>query len=76
MTAHSNSIAVHLSRFDDGPDVTAQLGSQKKRAEDAAFEEAREAFAVATGHPSIENFRSAVVAYDDLVALVKSEVKL
>ena len=58
------------------PDVTHMCGTEKRRAEDEAFEDAREAYAVATSHPSIENFRAAVRAYDDLIALVKREVKL
>lgn len=62
--------------LDQLPDVTRVCGSEKSRKEEDAYERTREAFAVATSHPSIENFRAAVRAYDDLVALVKGEVKL
>lgn len=75
MTAHSNSIHEHLSSL-ELPDVTAMAGSVQRKAEDAAYERAREAYAVATSHPTIENFRAAVQSFDDLVLTVKGEVQL
>ncbi len=75
MTVHSNSIADHLSSL-ELPDVTNLVGSTQAKAEEDAYERAREAYAVATSHPSIENFRAAVREYDDLLAIVKGEVRL
>lgn len=65
-----------MEMLDQLPDATRLCGAAKASAEEAAFEDAREAYAVATGDPTIENFRAAVRAYDALLALVKGEVKL
>lgn len=75
MTAHSNNIADHLSSL-DLPDVTSLVGNTQAMIEERAYEHAREAYAVATSHPSIHNFRAAVRAYDDLLETVKGEVQL
>lgn len=52
-----------------GVDVTHLAGNDLDTPERRAFEAYREAFAVATSHPSVENFRACVTAHDRFLAL-------
>jgi hypothetical protein len=52
-----------------GIDVSHLVGDEQDTPERRAFEAYREAFAVATSHPSVPNFRACVTAYDEFLAI-------
>jgi hypothetical protein len=53
----------------DGIDVSHLVGDEQDTPERRAFEAYREAFAIATSHPSVPNFRACVTAYDEFLAI-------
>lgn len=57
-----------------GIDVSHLVGDLLDTPERRAFDLYREAFAVATSHPSVPTFRACVSAYDAFMAIFHAEV--